>query len=92
MLDLQREDFTGRERFGHLLLGLLSLGERVTALSAQPNGHGTAAAPSKLADFLLGVIATHRSLHAVLAMEQPKAQGEPATAARRSPQDPTLLR
>lgn len=91
MLDFQAESFSGRERLGAMLLGLLSFGERVTALASLPRADGKAAVPSDMSDFFLGVIAAHRTLRATLASERP-VQVARAASEPQPPSDPALLR
>jgi hypothetical protein len=92
MLERRFEDFSGRDQLGYLLLGLLSIGDRVTALSALPRADGGRAEPGKLADFLLGVIATQRHLQRTLSTHLPVAKaGDPAPVVT-LPSDPALLR
>lgn len=91
MLDWQSESFSGRERLGYMLLGLLAFGDRVTVLSGLPRADGKAAAPSDVSDFLLGVISAHRTLRAALASEPPVRVAAAVTEPK-GPSDPALLR
>ena len=70
MLDRQLTEFSGRDRLGFMLLGLISVGDRVTRLSAVPRSDGKTALPCALSDFLLGVIAANRSLRAALSSDE----------------------
>jgi hypothetical protein len=58
----QIEDFSSTERFADMVLGLLSVGQRVAAVAALPRSDGAAGTDGPLADFFLGLISASRTL------------------------------
>jgi hypothetical protein len=90
MLDRQLTQFSGRDRLGSILLGLISVGDRVTNLAAIPRSDGKTAMPCALSYFLLGAIAANRSLRAALSTAETTPTSPAGEASTFS--DPALLR
>jgi hypothetical protein len=87
MLEHRLEDFGDQERLAALVLGLLSVTDRLEMLSRVARSDGRESPPGPLADAVLGVISLGRTLRAVLGpCDQPTIP--PAEAAGRSDRTP----
>ena len=64
MITGQLEDFASSERFTDMVLGLLSVGQRVAAVAAIPRSEGAVEADGRLTEFFLGLISASRTLAA----------------------------
>jgi hypothetical protein len=91
VLDAQTQDFASRARFVHAVLGLLSLTERVQALTAAPSS--VQARPGSqtggVADLLLGLVSIGHTLRATLELDL--AATKPAPPRPAAPEPPGRL-
>lgn len=86
MVAEQIEDFVCRDRFVHMVLGIVGLSERLSVLAAFPRPDGGVASDGSLADFFLGVISVGRTLRATLSCDD---QNQPVqTMGEATPGDP----
>jgi hypothetical protein len=76
MLGDQLEEFSGRDGFAHMLVGIVGLTERVAAVAAIPRSDGGVCADGPLAYLLLGVISAGLTLRAALLCDQTVAGSE----------------
>ncbi len=76
MLEEQLEQFSGRDGFAHMLLGIVGFTERLAAVTAIPRPDGGVCADGPLAHLLMGVISAGLTLRAALLCDQARAAAE----------------
>jgi hypothetical protein len=86
VLGAQLEGYAGRERLAEMVLGLISLGDRLAALARVPRVDGGSAGGGPLIEVLLGLLSVRRTLRQALGVVPGDGPDEP-----REPAPPPAL-